>query len=645
MMETDMGLLEANNRLLEKRKAMASRTRLTSNAMSKFETPKCNHGIHLGQACTQCEEENKKQAEAERCVKAEKAEKEREEEEKARKDFLEKKKQNPQEWMKGVPAKFREASFDNFRGGDIIKKKCLEFISAYNRDIRIYEGVNASFDKGLLSYPGSIVFTGTTGCGKCYGKGTGILMIDGSFKKVEDIVVGDVLMGDDSNPRNVLSLGRGREELYEIKTTNGDKLTVNKSHILILRDTRKSAGNKVTTLSVGEYLTKSKTFKHCNKLYRVPVEFKEQDTFIDPYFMGLWIGDGDKTNPRIITKDEEIIQYLEGYSKELGLTLKKYAYRDRCPSYSITGKRGGNTVDNFSLQQELRKAGVIGKEKHIPEIFKINSRGKRLRLLAGIIDSDGHLASGLHYEITVSEKRLAEDIVFLARSLGFRSNIREKKATIREINYSSIVYRVPIIGDCSIIPVMIKRKKAPKRTINKNPLVTGFSIKPVGCGNYFGFTLDGNHLHLLDSFIVVHNTHLAVSLWRELVLESRSREVFFITVPELLLEIRATFGQKKSFDSWEKSDPNQTEEQVIDKYSKVELLILDDLGSEKTSDFTIQSLYLIIDRRNRELRPTIITTNLSLQEIEDNLGARIASRLADMTIIKINMPDYRKGRK
>lgn len=306
MMETDMGLLEANNRLLEKRKAMASRTRLTSNAMSKFETPKCNHGIHLGQACTQCEEENKKQAEAERCVKAEKAEKEREEEEKARKDFLEKKKQNPQEWMKGVPAKFREASFDNFRGGDIIKKKCLEFISAYNRDIRIYEGVNASFDKGLLSYPGSIVFTGTTGCGK---------------------------------------------------------------------------------------------------------------------------------------------------------------------------------------------------------------------------------------------------------------------------------------------------------------------------------------------------THLAVSLWRELVLESRSREVFFITVPELLLEIRATFGQKKSFDSWEKSDPNQTEEQVINNYSKVELLILDDLGSEKTSDFTIQSLYLIIDRRNRELRPTIITTNLSLQEIEDNLGARIASRLADMTIIKINMPDYRKGRK
>ena len=134
-------------------------------------------------------------------------------------------------------------------------------------------------------------------------------------------------------------------------------------------------------------------------------------------------------------------------------------------------------------------------------------------------------------------------------------------------------------------------------------------------------------------------THLAIATYRELIKENRDGETLFITTPELLLEIRATFNTKKNID-----DPDQTEGQVIDKYSKVELLILDDLGSEKTSDFTIQSLYLIIDRRNRNLKPTIITTNLSLQEIEEKLDARIASRLSDMTVIKINMPDYRKRR-
>lgn len=297
-METDRELLAANNRLLEKRKAMGNHIQLTSNAMNEFEGPKCDHGIPLGLGCPQCEEQRTKYDEERRREIAEREKRDREENEKIIKDHLEEKRQNPQKWMEGVPAKFKNASFDNFIGGDIIKKKCREFVSNYNR-----EGI---FGRGLLSYPGSILFTGPTGCGK---------------------------------------------------------------------------------------------------------------------------------------------------------------------------------------------------------------------------------------------------------------------------------------------------------------------------------------------------THLAVALCRELVRENKNGQIRFITTPELLLEIRATFGTKKPFDSWDKGDPNQTEEQVIDNYSGVELLVLDDLGSEKTSDFTIQSLYLIIDRRNRELKPTIITTNLSLQEIEDNLSARIASRLADMTIIKINMPDYRKRRK
>jgi DNA replication protein DnaC len=73
-------------------------------------------------------------------------------------------------------------------------------------------------------------------------------------------------------------------------------------------------------------------------------------------------------------------------------------------------------------------------------------------------------------------------------------------------------------------------------------------------------------------------------------------------------------------------------------------LCLDDLGAEKTTEYAITTLYLIIDRRIRNEMQTIITTNLSLDEIEATLGARIASRLAEMKIIKINMPDYRKKR-
>jgi DNA replication protein DnaC len=75
-----------------------------------------------------------------------------------------------------------------------------------------------------------------------------------------------------------------------------------------------------------------------------------------------------------------------------------------------------------------------------------------------------------------------------------------------------------------------------------------------------------------------------------------------------------------------------------------DLLVLDDLGAEKTTEFAITTLYIIIDRRIRDAKRTIITTNLSLKEIEDKLDARIASRLSGMQNVKISMPDYRKKR-
>lgn len=144
-------------------------------------------------------------------------------------------------------------------------------------------------------------------------------------------------------------------------------------------------------------------------------------------------------------------------------------------------------------------------------------------------------------------------------------------------------------------------------------------------------------------------THLAVALMREKLQKnikdiiaveweaetSRSiKNQLFISVPDLLLEIRNSFNDKAG----------RTEEEIIDHYSKIPFLVLDDLGSEKTSEFSITSLYVIIDRRDRNLKSTIYTTNLSPKEIEDKLGARIASRLSGMKNIKINMPDYRKKR-
>lgn len=81
----------------------------------------------------------------------------------------------------------------------------------------------------------NIVLDAKAGSGKCHTKGTKILMYDGSIKNVENINIGELLMGDDSTPRKVLSLAKGKEMCYDIIPIKGDKFGINESHILVLR--------------------------------------------------------------------------------------------------------------------------------------------------------------------------------------------------------------------------------------------------------------------------------------------------------------------------------------------------------------------------------------------------------------------------
>lgn len=109
--------------------------------------------------------------------------------------------------------------------------------------------------------------------------------------------------------------------------------------------------------------------------------------------------------------------------------------------------------------------------------------------------------------------------------------------------------------------------------------------------------------------------------------------MIFTTGAELLLNIRKTFNGGDS-----------TEADLISCYSSPDLLVIDDLGAEKATDWARTTLYVIIDRRDREMMPTIVTSNSSLQQIAVNFCGRIASRLSNSKVIEINMPDYRRKR-
>lgn len=354
----------------------------------------------------------------------------------------------------------------------------------------------ACIDEGLI--------TGAIGIGKCLGKDTPVIMYDGTVKMVQDIEVGEQLMGDDSTPRNVLSVTTGREMMYRITPIKGDSFICNESHILSLKHTGREGVNrnagKIINMSVKDYLEQSDYFKRVKyKLYRVPVEFDTQEVSIDPYFLGVWLGDGDSHRIAITSMDQEIIDETYRIAEKFNMGMTVADFKDNQSSnYHITnGKNGGQPNIVTSI---FKKYNLIN-NKHIPQEYKSNSREIRLELLAGLIDTDGWVDSKC-FSFSNKNERLIDDVEFLARSLGF--GVTKKSYEIKETTY----YGLCIYGDTNIVPTRLARKQTAPRLQKKSPLMTGFKVEKLEEDDYYGFTIDGNSLFLLGDFTVTHNTFI-----------------------------------------------------------------------------------------------------------------------------------------
>ncbi|MEM6785386.1 MAG: replicative DNA helicase, partial [Bacteroidota bacterium] len=362
-----------------------------------------------------------------------------------------------------------------------------------------------------------VIIAARPSMGKCLGKGTPVMMHDGTVRPVEDIRVGDLVMGDDSTPRRVLSLARGQERMFWVRQTYGMDYRVNESHILSVKKSRQDRISEprgtITDIEVRDYLDRSAKWRNDHKGYKVAVEFPEQDVPLDPYFLGLWLGDVKSDNARVYTQDEEVVTYLEALAEARGEHVNVYE-PDRCPAYLVTGGRTGDWRTD-SVQAHLRSLGVLN-NKHIPHAYLVNSHANRLRLLAGLIDSDGHLNAGHGgtYEITQKDQRLAEQIKYLCDTLGYRTSLREKVARITERNFETIVYRVRFNGNVDEIPVRVARKQAEPWTDFRDWTLSGLRLEDDGVDDYYGFELDGNRRFLLGDGTVTHNTALTLAMAR-----------------------------------------------------------------------------------------------------------------------------------
>lgn len=358
-----------------------------------------------------------------------------------------------------------------------------------------------------------ILVIGAASLGKCLGKGTGVLMHDGSVKPVEDVQKGDLVMGPDSKPRTVTGLHHGRSRLYRVNQCRADSYVVNENHTLTLRCTESKWNNGRKTISknktkgvvididVGDYIKSSETFRSHYKGFSVPVEWRRSSVPMDPYIFGMWLGDGTASGRSLglTSMDSCLVGIWRKHWESMGARI-------------YIANKPGNAAstyivrDGIGLQKRMAFAIRDGK-KFVPHCYKANSREVRLKVLAGFLDTDGYCQAG-GYGFTVKNRDIAESMAFIARSLGLTCTLKSRQKKCVNNGVVGTYWRANIHGDCSIVPCVLKKQKRPSRV----PIGRKINIEEAGFGEYYGFSVDGDGRFLLGDFTVTHNSYTA-AVW------------------------------------------------------------------------------------------------------------------------------------
>ena len=331
------------------------------------------------------------------------------------------------------------------------------------------------------SSPRIIGLVGEPGIGKCFAKGTPILMFDGQVKPVEKVEVFDVIMGDDNTPRNVLALGSGRDTMYSVEHSDGNTYTVNSEHILCLKYIR-----KMYKIVDNDQLNKN----------RISVYYLDP-TSLEKRSRHFYFDTCSKSQAHA-----EALDFCEQFDKQdilVEIRVKDFIrlpnnVKKGCRAYYVSG------VD-FAKKPITSDPYTLGKNLEISNDVLINTRTVRLEFLAGVIDG---ITSGKYFSkkgcfrVTI-DKRYLEHVEFLVRSLGFGF----EKYNLFNDNVTARIY-----GKLKEIPT--KHVKVDKFFITKkqgeNPLYTKFIIKQRAQDTYYGFMIDGNCRFVLGNFAVTHNT-------------------------------------------------------------------------------------------------------------------------------------------
>ena len=360
------------------------------------------------------------------------------------------------------------------------------------------------------------------GLGKLHSISSKIPMFYGGFKNAGDIRPGDVVIGSDGKPTTILMIHPHENmKINKMVFSGGLVANVGDDHLWNVWKRSARPMKTMSTSEIKKYLevidnkreNGGKSKKCVPTVGRPfiqmcePVQYEKRELPIDPWFLGVMIGDGILTDstPRLSNPEEDIVNRVSTFCEKIVIQ------KDTCDRRLL------------GIPNHFKQVGLHGKrswEKFIPEDYLYSTVEDRVKLLQGLCDTDGYVTSGSTVEYCTVSEQLAKQVQQLTRSLGGVATISVNdvpKYTYKgETLTGRTVYRVFVTFTNDICPV--SSEKHLKKWTGKNQR-TNVYIKSIEFSHYEDavcFTVDApDSLYLCDDYIVTHNTALGslATLW------------------------------------------------------------------------------------------------------------------------------------
>lgn len=251
-----------------------------------------------------------------------------------------------------------------------------------------------------------------------------------------------------------------------------------------------------------------------------PVQYTKKDLPIDPWLLGMWLGDGTTVHGEITSADEHNVERISACGYEI-----RKKDQESCPYGYVV----------YGLRKQLRLLGVLC-NKHIPRIYLESSVEDRIELLHGLMDSDGYASSDGKCVFYNCNKTLIDGFMELAKSLGINATFTEDRAVLygKDCGPSYNVYlnaTFPLFS----LPRRKERQKISKEQYRRRQIV---KIEPVDSIPVRCIQVDSprNIFLCSESFIPTHNSHLmrVLAITYSAAVPGLQTYLFRRTLPDLL---------------------------------------------------------------------------------------------------------------